>query len=399
MHIPFCLSKCFYCDFYSVPVAGQDIDRFLRALLVELEREIEGLAERRGSWPLLKSLYIGGGTPTCLPAECLVQLLEKCQEILGIKAGKGRAAFSPGAAGREVEITVEANPGTLEGNKLYWIRKAGANRLSLGIQSLDREMLKTLGRRHTVEEALAALQEARGAGFKNVGIDLLLGLPGQTVTRWSQELPQVVALGAEHLSVYLLSIEPGTKFYREQQEGRLSLPGEDIEAALYEETVAYLTACGYHHYEISNFACPGYECAHNLIYWDNAEYLGVGPAAWSFIREGENAVRRGNVADVEVYCQRIEAGKEVVAVREEVSKELEIAETVILGLRRTAGISRHFFQERFGKNIDEVYGSTIAELEARGLLRCQGDAIRLSRRGLLLANQVWIRFLPPVGLA
>lgn len=374
IHVPFCRRKCFYCDFASQPLATDRVGKYLYAL----EREAK---EVLASWPPgweVPSLYIGGGTPTCLEPADLERVL-------------ATAAAFPRAAG--AEWTVEANPGTVDREKLALLRAAGVNRLSLGVQSFDDELLLFLGRIHTAAEARAAWELARAAGFDNLSLDLMYAIPGQTLSAWQKTLEQALTLAPEHVSAYSLAIEEGTEFGRRWEAGLLEPLPDDVDLAMYREVRQRLGEAGLAQYEISNFARPGRECRHNLVYWRNEPYLGLGPAATSYLG-GE---RRTNFRNVEQYYQALAAGRSPVAEREEATPELAMAETVILGLRLTGGISRERFRRRFQVDLAAVYPEAIRRLTAAGLLAADAQGLRLTPRGLPLANQVFLEFLPEKG--
>lgn len=371
IHIPFCERKCNYCDFTSYPVAGQAVDAYLEALAAEMAMYRKQISDRP-----VQSLFIGGGTPSILGLPQLERLLRDISHNF--------------AMAKDAEVSIEANPGSLQRRKLEVLREAGVNRLSLGVQSLHPQLLKELGRIHTPNQAIESYQLARQAGFDNINLDLMNGLPGQSLKDWQDTLRQAAALKPEHLSVYGLSIEDDTPFGRAYAKGELQLPEEEERAEMLEWTYAFLAQKGYNHYEISNYAIPGKECCHNKIYWLNAPYLGFGAGAVSYW-QGE---RRNNLTGVAEYIQQINSGTPPVGERERADQAGEMAETVFLGLRLLSGLSRQRFAKRFEREIDEVYGPQIEELCTKGLLQDCGYGIRLTQRGILLANEVFCEFLP-----
>lgn len=384
VHIPFCLQKCRYCDFLSAPAAPATQERYLAALRreTELTSRRPELAGRR-----FTTLYIGGGTPTALPAQSVAELVDLCLRSFRFVSGTGSG---------EPEVTVEANPGTVTPDGLARLRDAGVNRLSLGVQALDDRQLGLLGRIHTAQDARAAYAAARAAGFANINIDLMFGLPGQTLATWEKTLAEVIALGPEHISTYSLIVEEGTPFGELRARGELALPGEEIEAAQYERAIEWLTAAGYRHYEISNFARPGYEARHNLIYWHNDEYLGLGLGAWSCLASSPagGLIRDANPRDLEVYWGALERG--ALPPREDgeaPSRRREMAETAIMGLRLIEGIDLRAFAERFGVELDEAFPGVRARLVAEGLAETVDGRFRLTGRGVLVANRAWERFV------
>lgn len=371
VHVPFCLRKCFYCDFASEAVTQEAVEQYLKALAWEADQAL-------ASWPCgweVPSIYMGGGTPTALaPAQL--------EAVLAV------AARFPRAAG--AEWTVEANPGTVDREKLCLLRAAGVNRLSLGVQSFDDALLAFLGRIHTAAEACAAWEAARAAGFTNLSLDLIYAIPGQTLVAWRATLQQALALAPEHVSAYSLTIEPGTAFGRRAAAGILTAVPDDLDLAMYQEARERLEAAGLCQYEISNFARPGRESRHNLTYWCNEPYLGLGPAAASYL----NGERRTNVPTVRAYYATCRAGRAPVAEREEATPELAQAETVILGLRLRTGLSWERFRQRFGVDLRTLYAGPIARLSAAGLIVADEQGLRLTPCALPIANQVFLEFLP-----
>jgi len=371
IHVPFCRRKCCYCDFASRPPAPAAVEAYLAAFKREAET---ALASWPNSWEV-PSIYVGGGTPTALaPAEL--------EAVLAVAARFPRT--------RGAEWTVEANPGTVDAAKLRLLKAAGVNRLSLGVQSFDDALLKFIGRIHTAREACAAWELARAAGFDNLSLDLIYAIPGQTMAGWRATLRQALALAPEHVSAYSLTIEPGTEFGRRAAAGTLAPVSDELDLALYLEAQERLGAAGLGQYEISNFARPGRESRHNLVYWRNEPYLGLGPAAASYL----DGVRRTNLSAVTRYHAAVMAGVPPVAEREEATPELARAETVILGLRLVEGVSWERFRQRFGVDLRALYAGPIARLTAAGFLIADERGLRLTPRALPVANQVFLEFLP-----
>lgn len=367
VHIPFCLQKCHYCDFPSYPLQYLTSD-YLRAL----EREAEQVNDITRT---VGTVFIGGGTPTCLTSEELERLLTLLHRSFFIAS--------------HTEFTVEANPGTITMDKLHVLKKYNVNRISFGVQAFQPELLERLGRIHTVEDIYVSFMQAREQGFLNINLDLMLGLPGQTLSHWEETLGKAIALSPEHIAVYSLKVEEGTVFYRQMIEGKLSLPDEDTDTAMMEMTQAMLQTAGFRQYEISNYAKPGYQSQHNLRYWQNDTYLGIGCAAWSYL----DGVRRGNVADVHEYMERIFTGKQAVAEQESVNRTQSMFETIMLGLRLIDGVSRRRFAARYGVDPVEVYAGPISKMERQKLLAVCEDRIYLTQKGLLLSNEVIGEFL------
>lgn len=411
VHIPYCQHKCGYCDFNSH--AGSDRaeqERYVQALLMEMDawaRRPELAGET------VPTIFIGGGTPTLLEGRLLAQVIRGVYD---------RFAIEPGA-----EFTIEANPGTvdLEGEKLRLAFEAGANRVSFGVQARQPHLLQALGRIHTAEEVERAVASARAAGFANINLDLMYGLPGQTPADFTETIRWALSLGPTHISAYSLIIEEGTPFFVDYEAGRLSLPPEEAEEAMFQEGTALLSAAGFHHYEVSNFALPGRECRHNLVYWRNGAYLGLGCGAHSFLRLAAplpnlgaqrpalTASRVQGGAWVETapgaagqlyrfwalkhpgtYRAALERGELPVEAGEVIDRESEMAETMMVGLRLLEGVSEEWFARRFGVALSAVYGEPIARLTQQGLVEQCDGYLRLTRRGLRLGNLVWQEFLP-----
>lgn len=375
LHFPFCLRKCRYCAFNSSPLpAGEEGKSLAAGYVAALEREIALYAPLcRGE--ALGSIYLGGGTPTLLPAELLSRVLAACRRHF--------------LWAEDIEITVEANPGTLSPEKLNALKEAGANRLSIGAQSFHQDELELLGRAHQVAETEAAYDAARAAGFENINLDLIYALPGQTLSRWQENLRRALLLSPEHLSVYGLSLEEGTPLALDAAAGKIVPCGEKEQVAMWKETAAATAAAGYGRYEISNYARPGRECRHNICYWENRPYLGLGAGAHGFWKR----VRYANEADVCRYVELLEQGRFPRALEEHQTPEQERTDTVIMGLRLTRGLSRRKFAERFGCSFEELYGDELAALIDEGLMEMSEEAVYLTERGRLLANYVLAYFV------
>lgn len=347
---------------------------YVTALGLELRRRTES---RHLSRPFT-TVYVGGGTPTLLP----VRELSRLGCLLGDLRRYG--LLDPGA-----EITIEANPGTLDAEKLNAIRSAGFNRLSLGLAVWQDSLKTRLGRTHTTGDFLAALFYAREAGMENINVDILYGVPGQRLADWEETLAGVVALNPEGISAYGLEIEAGTPLYAQRSAGKLVLPEEDEELAMFLITAETLAAAGYVHYEISNFARPGYECRHNLGYWQNGHYLGIGAGAHSHLP----GLRLVNIADPDQYTATVTQGDLPTALETPLTEAQSMSETVLMGLRLRRGVDRQGFRARFGRNLDDVYGPQIARLTREGLLEGEGGRVRLTARGLPVANVAFVEFV------
>ncbi len=376
VHVPFCTTKCGYCDFYSVPTRPGQI--FL--LTDALRREMEARDPRRP----IASVFVGGGTPTVLPREALSALLEPLAARLASQTGGGN---------EPIEFTCEANPSSADELKLDLLRSRGVNRLSLGAQSFDEGDLRVLERLHDPSHVSSAVTAARRAGFDNLNLDLIFAVPGQTLSSWLESLRRAIEIGPEHIACYSLMYEEGTALTRRLRLGQVQPCDEDLEADLYEAAVDVLRDAGYEQYEISNFARPGRECRHNLLYWRNEEYVGIGPSAVSYL-DGE---RRKNAASVDGYLRAWCAGGTeadgAVVEREALDAPYRARETAVQMLRLTAGIDVRRFAAATGFDPLSLFAEAIERHARGGLLEADGGSIRLTRRGRLLANRVMADFL------
>lgn len=374
IHIPWCKAKCGYCAFSSRPLAGHDLDQTCNLLLQEMK-----LAA--AAWPdnqPLQSVYLGGGTPSLLSAEQVAHLLACSRSLFG--------------HADDVEITLEANPGTVNLDSLSGYRQVGVTRLSLGVQSFDDRMLAALGRIHTAEESRTALTLARQVGFDSIGIDLICGLPEQTMTHWQNSLQQAISLQSDHLSVYGLTIEEGTPFATCYPDSSTELPDDDQTAAMLEEADSRLTAAGFEHYEIASFARPGKRSRHNCGYWQRDGYLGIGPGAHSFLRQGWG-IRWGNQGDYKTWADAIRNNRLAATDQQELTRKEALSEAIFLGLRMADGISLNNCAEQFDERLDQRYAEEISQLQQAGLITCTPDRLALTKQGMLLSNQVFVRFI------
>jgi oxygen-independent coproporphyrinogen-3 oxidase len=370
VHVPFCLAKCVYCDFVSYPYEERSAERYLRALDAEIDLWSGKLGETA-----VKSIYVGGGTPTCLGGRALSRLL---------RALRNRFSVLPGA-----EVTVEINPETAAAEMLEALLHEGVNRLSVGMQTADDALLRFLGRRHTAEEAAAMVITARRAGFDNVNLDLIFGIPGQDLPCWERTLGEAVALEPEHLSAYGLEIHHETPLGAAVAGGSVVPCREEEERAMYLRVIDFLSAHGYAHYEISNFARPGKESRHNRLYWEGEPYLGLGPAAHSYL----DGCRWSNAADLSVYCENLDGHRLPVTGEVALNEEDEMAEAMFMGLRLIEGISCARFAARFGRKAEKVFAGKIEDLIAQDLLQREGDRLRLTAKALPVANVVFRNFV------
>ena len=370
LHIPYCLHKCGYCDFNSHNINEGEMASYVRALLKELEYYAKPAENRR-----VRTIFFGGGTPTTLPFADLNRLLDACRKHFDVDP--------------KAEITAEANPATIPQADLAQLREAGFNRLSIGVQSFDPGELKRLERVHTVDEVYLTVERARQAGFDNLSLDLMFALPGQTAQQWQSNLQQALALNPDHLSAYNLTIEPGTVFHKQQAQGQLVMPSEDFQRELYEITIDTLTGAGYEHYEISNYAKPGNQCRHNLNYWHNGEFVGLGAGASSAC----NGERTKNTNLPARYIEQINASATAVDSRERPDRRQQMGESVMLGFRLKEGLNLSEFQHRFGSTFQEAFGDAVKRLEEMDLIEIRGGRTALTRQGLFLADSVIVEFI------
>lgn len=377
LHIPFCIRKCAYCDFLSGPATDAVKKQYVDALI----REIKTIGKQYTEY-CVTTIFMGGGTPSILFSEQITAIFEALKHSFSIK--------------EDAEITMEVNPGTVTEEKFLAWKAAGINRLSIGLQSVKNKELQMLGRIHSYEQFLDTFQKARAYGFKNINVDLISAIPGQTLNSWCETLRTVAELSPEHISAYSLIIEEGTPFYEKYGEENDTeendieetalLPDEETERKIYEETEKILLEYGYERYEISNYAKKGYECRHNCGYWQRKEYLGFGIGAASLIENRRFHV----VTDLNTYLEKDSLNYEE---EETLSEQEEMEEFMFLGLRMMEGVSKIDFETYFGKNIEEVYGTVLEELEREQLLEISGDRIKLTKYGIDISNYVFEQFL------
>ena len=366
VHIPFCTQICYYCDFSKVFIKNQPVDSYL-----------EHLIEEYNSYDIkkLRTLYIGGGTPTALSAPQLAFLLEKLTDKLDLSYLE--------------ELTIEANPGDLDQEKIAVLKDSPVNRVSLGVQTFNDRMLKQIGRSHSEKDIYENIANLKKAGFDNISIDLIYALPKQTMEDVKTNVAKAIALDIPHMSLYSLILENHTVFMNRMRRGKLPLPKEDLEAEMFEYIIAELEKAGFEHYEISNFSKPGFESRHNLMYWDNAEYYGIGAGASGYV----DGVRYKNHGPIRHYLQAVEAGnarvqEEVLTLKEKMEEEM------FLGLRKKSGVSKKRFAEKFGLSFEDQYGAVVSELTEQGLLVLPDkDIVRMTKQGLFLGDTVAEKFI------
>ena len=362
VHIPFCSHICYYCDFAKVLMTGQPVEAYIDELLKEYDSyDISSL----------KTLYIGGGTPSVLPADQLEKLLTHLTKKLDLEELE--------------EFTVEANPSDLTDEVLAVLANSPVNRISLGVQSFDDKLLKKIGRTHTEAQVYSSIERLRAAGFENITIDLIYGLPNQTMEMVERDVQKFLELDLPHVALYSLILEDHTVFMNRQRRGRLRLPSDDRNADMYEYIIEMLTSKGYSHYEVSNFGKIGYESKHNMTYWDNAEYYGIGAGASGYL----DGIRYKNHGPVHHYLR-----EENKRVNEEVlTRKQKIEEEMFLGLRKKNGVSIERFHKKFGQTLEEIYGTIIEELTLQKMLFEADGRIRMTEKGFELGNEVFERFL------
>jgi oxygen-independent coproporphyrinogen-3 oxidase len=388
VHVPFCKTKCPYCDFNTYQGIENLIEPFLPALTSEIKCWGETLAH-----PPVKSIFFGGGTPSYLPQGYIEQILAAIQSSYQVE---------PGA-----EITIEANPGDLDAAACAGILAQGVNRLSIGVQSLDNDLLNLLGRRHQASEAIEAFETARQAGFDNVNLDLMYGLPNQSMDQWRKTLDSLIELKPEHISLYALTIEEGTPMHRWLDDGKIPEPDSDLAADMYQYARDTLASAGYHHYEISNWSLPDRTCDHNLVYWENGPYLGVGPGAhsrlgeyrfWTVLSPRDYNDKASDWADSEPQAANELAEATLQSVPtlggwEHLSIETACSETMFLGLRLLDGLDLSEASARIGVDLAKKFAAPIQECIQLGLLEQKGDCLKLTGPAYLIANQAFTRFL------
>lgn len=377
IHLPFCRQKCRYCDFPSWAGCGELMPSYVDALLAEA-----AFQSRKYGRLAMETVFIGGGTPSLLPPDLLDRLLTGLRRLFELPAG--------------IEFTSEANPGTLTDEWLSVAVPGGVNRLSLGMQAYQPDMLTMLGRIHDFSQVEASVVIARQSGIENINLDLMFGLPGQTASMWRETLEAALSLHPEHLSCYGLIPEDGTPLKADLDAGRLALPPEDAERAMYDDTLQILSAHGYEQYEISNFAQPGHACRHNLGYWRQVPYLGLGASAASCLSDDDasNAYSRyANPADLHDYLDMVKKADWSKRICTRVSFADARFETMMLGLRTTQGVSEAAFLDRHGISLADCYGPRLQELMQRDLIAWQDGWCRLTRRGMDIQNAVLIELL------
>ncbi|MFC4710076.1 radical SAM family heme chaperone HemW [Enterococcus eurekensis] len=370
IHIPFCEHICYYCDFNKVFLEGQPVDEYIEALLKEIQLTLE-------QYPtdVSETIYIGGGTPTSLSAKQLDVLLTGVHRLLPTSTTK--------------ELTVEANPGDLTSEKLDILKSHGVNRLSMGVQTFDDRLLKKIGRKHSAQDVYDTIRLLEKKQFDNVSIDLIYALPGQTIESFRDTLNQALAFGLPHYSMYSLILENKTMFMNWVRQGRLELPSQESETQMFAEAMEAMEKAGHHQYEISNFATPGKESMHNLVYWNNENYFGFGAGASGYLGNQ----RYKNVGPIQHYLKPLRSNQRPIIETEELTLKNQIEEEMFLGLRKIEGVSLANFKEKFKKELTDVYQMILPELEEKGLAIIDENRLRLTSKGLFIGNDVFEKFL------
>lgn len=370
IHIPFCTNKCHYCDFNSYVLKGQPVEDYLDALEREMEATVAAVPPG-----VVRTVFVGGGTPTVLTPEQMERFLASVQ------------TYFP-AMSDDYEFTMEANPGTTDPEKLQAMRAGGVNRLSFGVQSFDAGLLHRIGRIHSVEDVYRSIDNARAAGFTNISIDLIFGLPNQTVAQMEETLARSLELRLPHHSIYSLKVEENTLFHTLYERGELPLPKEEDEVEMFRLVMDKLRGAGYGQYEISNFAKPGYESKHNTVYWRNESYYGLGAGAHGYV----HGFRHVNVKGVQPYIDTTKKGLPVLE-RHEVTEAEAMEDFMMVGLRLLRGVARVDFRAQFGRDPEDMFGETIARLLKQRLLKPTEAGWQLTEDGILLGNEVFGAFL------
>ncbi|MBC1579412.1 oxygen-independent coproporphyrinogen III oxidase [Listeria seeligeri] len=370
IHIPFCEHICYYCDFNKVFLEGQPVDEYVDLLI----KEMQITAANKQMEPI-DTVFVGGGTPTTLNEAQIAKLCTAIQEIFPMK--------------EEVEFSFEANPGDLSVAKVQTMKDYGVNRISMGVQSFNNDLLKKIGRIHTVKDVYQSVENMRTVGFENVSIDLIFSLPGQTEADFQDTLNQALALDLPHYSAYSLIIEPKTIFYNLMQKGKLFLPGQDAEANMYDLLLVEMEKHGRKQYEISNFAKEGFESKHNITYWSNEHYYGFGAGAHGYIGN----TRYSNFGPIKKYMEPLQKNKLPVFQQKELTLKEKMEEEMFLGLRKVSGVSKARFQRKFGQDLDATFQNAIQKTMAKGWLENNEENVALTRNGRFLGNNVFQEFL------
>lgn len=370
IHVPFCSSKCNYCDFNSYTGKLDKAEDYFNCMKKEI-----GLYHDEMNYNLIDTIFIGGGTPSCVDSKYIGEILGACWNEFNIS--------------ENCEITIESNPGTIDEEKLSAYKSFGINRLSIGFQAYQTNILKYLGRQHSTVDFTNSINLAKRVGFKNINADVIFGIPGQTLDNWRETLKVLTDAGLNHISAYSLKIEEGTRFGDMLQSGKLIQIDEELDREMYHYAIDYLLQNGYQHYELSNFAKPGFECQHNLTYWKCVDYLGLGAGAHSYLQ----SIRCSNAVSIEDYISYLSKGEKPTEERYVIDFYDKMSEYMFLGLRLTKGIENKQFEDIFNQNLFEKYAESIERLKNKKLIETDGERVWLSKLGLDLANQVFMEFV------
>lgn len=370
IHIPFCVSKCKYCDFNSHKINLEEKVKYLEDLKEEMKLYKKEIGDNE-----IDTVFIGGGTPSILTKEEIKLLFDNIKSNFKLK--------------NNAEITMECNPGTLTVNKLKVMKECGVNRLSIGLQAVQNNHLKYIGRIHTYEEFEENYNQAKNVGFENINIDLMYALPNQKKEDWMESLEKVVKLNPTHISAYSLILEEGTELFNMYERNEFKLLDEDADIEMYEYTINYLKMHGYNQYEISNYAKEGFECKHNILYWKCENYLGLGVSASGYL----NNTRYNNISDLDEYNKLIHSGKKPIEWQEKLSIKDEIEESIFLGLRMNEGIKFKMFHEKYDFNFEEEYKNEINKLKNMNLIEIRDGVLKLTQKGREISNSIFVEFI------
>ncbi|AXH98960.1 oxygen-independent coproporphyrinogen III oxidase [Sporosarcina sp. PTS2304] len=371
IHIPFCQQICHYCDFNKVFLKNQPVDQYIESI----GKEFQFMQEAGHSFEEVETVFLGGGTPTALDIAQLDRLLTIIAQYIDVPTLR--------------EFTTEANPDDLSEGQLTVLKEKGVNRLSIGVQSFNDRLLHQIGRTHSNDDVERVISTARAVGFENISIDLMYALPTQTVKEWEETIDRALALNLPHYSAYSLIVEPKTVFYNRMAKGKLPLPGVDVEAEMFAMVIDRMNAANRIQYEISNFAMPDYPSFHNLIYWENAQYAGIGAGAHGYL----GTQRYANVGPLRHYIDQLESGRLPIKETHTVTRAESMEEEMFLGLRKLEGVSIETFKQKFASPVEDIFGKPIENLQQQGLLEVTDDHLRLTRKGVFQGNYVFEQFL------
>ncbi len=370
IHIPFCITRCNYCSFISSVFNSTLAEKYINALKKEIEINSKNFSNKQ-----LASIYIGGGTPSVLKEKAIEEIMN--------------SILSNFILNNNIEITIEANPGTITENKLKTYKNIGINRLSIGVQTFELHLLKILGRSHSIDDISRSYYMTKESGFDNINLDLLFAIPSQTLENWQNTLKKTIELHPSHISTYNLIYERGTNFTLNLRKGKIKPVNNDMEFKMYRYVINFFKKNGYNQYEISNFSLKDKQCQHNLLYWKNNEYLGIGAGAVSYI----NGIRYSNTKNIIKYIEKINEGVKPVTFKEHILKEKQMKENAMLSLRLMKGLDKIKFKAHFGISVEDIWGDAIKKLEAQKLVKNNMKYLKLTRQGVYLNNEVLVEFM------